>query len=252
MNSLNVFMRGLPVTLFLAVAACSDPSKNTIWSLVKENIEQRKAVTWCLNPVKIKSTGSNLPLGLWVLDPSADSESRMNGVVSTAAFPLIFAEEAFVKWSDPDVYIMTLLVAGKYIAVHEGGYPGSQNEPGKPGKAYDPTTTDQVEAIIEVIREKGAVVDLTTKGLQEGIWDAESGFCVRGVWELYKITGWTAAAADSNGKLVTHIEADERFHPTSLGAAKTGLNPMGFTYTMYGQEFVAAKFNDGWRIISGK
>jgi len=221
-------------------------------SMLKTHFANQEPVSWCLNQVKLKSARTNEPLAAMALAQVLENKNQKSPVISASVFPLIFTEEAYVEWSSDDAYIMALLIGGQFIAIHEGGYPGSRNAPGTPGQAFEPKTYDQVEAVIGIIKEKGAVVDLTPKGVQAGVWDPENGFCVRGFWELDKVTGWTEASTDNNGKIVTHIEASEQFRPMSLGAARFDLNPIGTTYTFDKKEFVAAKFNDGWRLISGE
>jgi hypothetical protein len=256
-NGLFAVSKRLLVLLPLILAACSDPSKGTVTALVKEYIAHEDAETWCLNALKVKSAKTNQPIGLMALKNLAQSRNlaQNNGRSTVAtpadASPLIFAEEAFIKWNDHDAYIMAMLMGGKYIAVHEGGYAANPSDPGSPGGIYDPKDYGELDAIIDVIRDKGAVVDLTAKGRSDGVWDPENGFCVEGFWELKEVTGWTNPAADNEGKVVTHIKATETFHPTRLGAAKDAFNPMEIIFTTAEQEFVAAKFNDGWRLISG-
>lgn len=229
----------------------ADPSKGTVTALMKAYLSKQDPESWCLNPMKIKSVKDDQPIGLTALGNYLHSHGKDAGSFSADIFPVIFAEEAFIKWNDHDAYVMEMLIGGNYIAVHEGGYDRSTAGRGSPGNIYVPANGDQVDGVIDVIREKGALVDLTDKGRKAGVWDPANGFCLAGYWDLNEVTGWTSPAADNEGKVVTHIKARETFHPTALGAAKTAFNPMGFDYTTVDQEFVAAKFNDGWRIISG-
>jgi len=229
-----------------------DSSKNIFTTLVKASIANQEAESWCLNSLKMKSPKTNRPIGLEALGNMVKSQGQTAGTFPATVFPLIFAEEAFIKWNDHDVYVMEMLIGGGYIAVHEGGYKDNPASPGQPGRIDVPTTDDQVDIIVEMIRQNGAVVDLTDKGRNDGVWDPGNGLCLQGHWELNEVTGWTDPAPDKDGKIVTHIRATEIFQPTSLGAATSAFNPMGFSYTTAEQEFVAAKFNDGWRIVSGE
>jgi hypothetical protein len=146
---------------------------------------------------------------------------------------------------------MYLLMSDGFIRVHRGGYEQSRTMKGSPGAVYQPRTLSDLEDIFTSIRMSGAVVELTDLGRAQGAWDAVKGFCVEGVWEFAKVEEWTAPAADSTGVIVTHIRVQVVFHPSRLGRATRGINPLGLTLTRE-EGFKAAKFNRGWRLVDGE
>src|SRR5580658_4981346 len=183
-----------------------DPSQGTVTAVLKTYIDKLDPENWCLNPMKIKSLKTDRPIGLEALGNLVQSNGQNGGSFSANIFPVVFAEEAFMKWNEQDAYVMAILIGGKYIAVHAGGYPRSTRAPGNPGGVYDANNYDQVIQVINAIKSQGAVVDLTDKGRKDGVWEPDNGFCLQGFWQLQEVTGWTSPAADNEGKIVTHIK----------------------------------------------
>lgn len=213
--------------------------------------------TWCMNVFKIKSAATNEIVTLNDSSDAPAANDNQNGTDPQNAspspsdpFPLIFAEEAYIRWSDQDAFVMGMLIAGNYIAVHSGGYPQSQVEPGTPGDAYAPHNLQDVEAVIAAIRERGAVVDLTNAGRNGGVWNSSTGLCVVGNWTLESIDAWTPEATDSKGNIVTHIKARVVLAPARIGDASKDINPMGIVFRpAQDWEFTAVKYNDGWHLV---
>jgi hypothetical protein len=164
-------------------------------------------------------------------------------------FPLIFAEEAYVRWSAQDGFVMALLIGGGYIAVHEGGYPRSLIDPGTPGDVFTPKTLDDVKLVIATIAHRGAVIDLTGKGRSAGVWDAANGFCATGKW-LPDDVNWTPPAPGAQGTTVSHVTVRLVFLANRLGSATGTINPMGIWQSAT-QEYTVVKYNDGWRLQTG-
>jgi hypothetical protein len=231
------------------MAPQSELNKSTLADLIRPTIATDE-VRWCMNPVKLKYAATN---NLVTFPSPADDAPAADGQDSTAdppkGFPLIFAEEAYVKWTDQDAYVMELLIGGGYIAVHSGGYEKSFNAPGTPGGTYIIKNRADVDQVIAAIKSRGAVVELTDRGRAEGVWDVDNGFCAVGNWKFYDIDGWTVPAANHEGTIVTHITSDRSFEVKSLGAATGNINAMGFPY-LNQQEFSAEKYNDGWRLVT--
>lgn len=254
---------GVMATLALCLAGCGRPtadpnvlSKPLLTSLIAPQVDGSDQ-QWCMNTAKIKYSGNNQPIGDG--PPPADgasgsdnsSAATQNGAsadpVSADGFPLILAEEAFIRWSDQDVYVMSLLIGGGFIAVHNGGYPQSLNEPGSPGSVYQPENLDQVQAVVADIRERGAIIDLTDKGRSAGVYDSTNGFCAIGSWAVNDVT-WTTPATDAKGNYVSHVTASLGFEAHRLGAATTDINPMQLQQ-IETRQYTVAKFNDGWKLV---
>jgi hypothetical protein len=123
------------------------------------------------------------------------------------------------------------------------------NQPGRPGGVYMPNSLSDIQSVIKIIRQRGAEVDLTSKGRAAGVWDADKGFCLQGHWQVTGIDGWTAPAADSHGNMTTHVTANISFAATHLGRANDGINPLGLTSEAT-RTYDAVLYNDGWRIVT--
>jgi hypothetical protein len=214
----------------LALTACGDGlSKSRVERQVKDALSQRQEITRCMTRTKIKDARSN----------------TFSGQIAENGFPVIFAEEAFIPWSTEDELIAILLLGEGYIAIHQGGYDRSMTEKGHPGALYRVDSYDDAAAVFADIRARGALVELTESGRRAGAW-SDNNFCMTGRWDLAAVKNWTAPAADSSGRIVTHISADVQFDPLRLGPGKIA-NPLGAVLTRT-VDMVSTRYADGWKI----
>lgn len=231
----------------LAMSACSSPNSSIgdmVKELVAKDIASFPKESWCMNENKIVSASDNIPLSLANIDSTASNKDN------SFTFPLIFSEEAFVSWTRRDKFIMDLLIGGNFIKVYSGGYPASDVDPGQPGDAYKPKTFDEVARVVADIAKRGAEVDLTKKGKTNNVWDPSNGFCITGNWKLHKLLRWTPPATNSAGVQVTHIYASREFDVDAIGKATQNINPYDLYWEIQNEEYVASKYNNGWRITA--
>jgi hypothetical protein len=179
--------RLLAVLLFgFCLNSCSDNlSKSRIESMLKSTLLGRDNVQYCMNKIKLKKYRSN--------DLFDD--------ISENDFPIVFSEEAFVKWNEIDKFITKLLLVDSLIEIHQGGYEQSVGVRGRPGQLFVVDSDDKADTMFEEIRTHGALVDLTKKGREVHAW-RDNNFCVTGSWTLDSLTDWTEPAADSNGRVI--------------------------------------------------
>lgn len=213
----------------VAAQAGGELSDASVKTLVEQALAKLAPETDCMTRAKIKPYRTN--------DPMPE--------ISEADFPVVFAEEAFVKWTSADAVITTLLIGDGMIEVHQGGYPQSLVDPGTPGALYAVDSYEKAQAMFADIAAHGALVDLTDKGRQAHVWKDDN-FCMTGNWQVANIAKWSPPALDSTGLTVSHITADLDLVPSLIGSAPTN-DPLNAVMTDT-VELVAAKYSDGWRI----
>lgn len=214
----------------MSLSGCTDNFNDSkAKSLVESELLKLGDRTMCMNSVKIKEYASD----------------NVFKTVTENNFPVVFAEEAFVKWSEEDKFIAVLLMGDKLIAVHSGGYERAAFNTGHPGAVLDASSYERADAIFEGIRTRGAVIDLTAEGRSKHAW-ADNNFCVTGHWAASEISKLTEPAVDGAGKTVSHFEAKIAFQPTSIGGARL-TNPLDATlYNVL--DLTAVKYQKGWEI----
>lgn len=205
-------------------------SDRSVKNLVQEVLKMKPSVTYCMNNAKIKSYRN----------------PKLLENVGERGFPVVFAEEAFLQWTAVDQLIATVLVGEGMIAVHRGGYEDSVGTKGRPGDVYNINSYDQAAAMFNDIRQYGAVVDLTQSGEAAHAWSQDKGFCVTGRWNLNEVKSWTEPAPDSNGRIVTHITVELKYHADQAGAVAVR-NPFDATL-LEEREAIAVKYGNGWKI----
>ncbi len=218
--------------LILVLGSCDDNlSKSRIETLLKTALQNHNDVELCMTRIKIKPAkfGGGTPLEK----------------ITENDFPVIFSEEAFVKWNSSDDLITTLLLGDGLAVIHQGGYEQSATEKGHPGDVYPVSTYQQAGAVFEDICKRGALVELTPKGLQAHAWSNDD-FCTTGRWVLDSVKEWTVPAVDGTGRTVSHITAAIEYRPARVGGAVVR-NPFE-TFLSNTLNVVATKYADGWKI----
>lgn len=154
-------------------------------------------------------------------------------------------KQAFLKWNASDDLITTLLLGDGLVAIHRGGYEQSATEKGHPGDVYPVNTYEQAGAVFDDIRKRGALVELTPKGLQAHAWSNDN-FCATGRWVLDSVKDWTVPAVDGTGRTVSHITAAVEYRAARVGEAVVR-NPFE-TILTNNLNVSATKYGDGWKI----